>query len=141
MEHDRQRPDGSVATGLGWALVVLGIVAAFMGAGAETMPGWIIGLAFANLAIALGVLLLSLGYLVRAIWFLPGRDSAAPAPTTVSPSTANRCDWCERDLPGGAVACTALSPERLTRVAHKVTDPVCVEQYQLRDVKGAPEHE
>ncbi len=68
-----KRPDGSKPTLMGWVLILVGGVVAIVSTGAHTdalANGGLFGLG----AIALGVFLVSLGYLVKAIWFLPGRE-------------------------------------------------------------------
>ena len=135
--EDHQRPDGSTATAIGWLLIAVGVIAALFTGAAESSGGWILGLAMANLGIGLGVLLLSLGYLVRAIWFLPGREGLSqpePSRATTSPSSETTCEWCERILPAGKTTCTALSPTQLSKVADKVTDPTCLRQFEQRGI-------
>jgi hypothetical protein len=135
-----ERPDGSVATPIGWILIVIGIIGAFVGALAETLNGTLIGFAIANLGFGLGVLLLALGYLVRAIWFLPGREIPLAEIRASSPSIANGpyCSWCSRRLPAGARTCDSYDAEGLTQVSEKVTDPVCKPQLQERGYPVAP---
>lgn len=136
MEH-QQRPNGSTATGIGWALIAVGVLAAFFTASAETSGGWILGLALSNLGVGLGVLLVSLGYLVRAIWYLPGRDVAAQtesATASTASSTATTCEWCERVLPAGKTTCTSLPSNQLAEVAHLVSDPACLQQFEQRGI-------
>lgn len=128
---DDQRPDGATATAIGWLLVVVGIVAAFITANAETTNGWIFGIAIANLGLGLGVLLLSLGYLVRAIWFLPGREIQASDSIGAPAEPARTCEWCGR-TPMGGKPCSNFPAEGLERLAGKVTDTVCKRQLQER---------
>jgi hypothetical protein len=137
-----QRPDGSTASAVGWLLIVAGGLAALFTAGAETTEGWIFGIALANLGLGLGVLLLSLGYLVRAIWFLPGREVelAAAPPSDGGASGKKVCGWCERELPASATTCTSLTMPQLQRVAPKITDPVCRSQLQSRGITGESQH-
>ena len=128
---NEQRPDGQTATGIGWALIVGGVLAVLV-AGADDSggAGWLIWLAVANLGIGLGVLLLSLGYLVRAIWFLPGREipvegfgdeSFAPLP----------CDWCGQTVASPNKPCAAFDPERLKTFVPRITNDKCL--VALRD--------
>jgi len=137
--ENQERPDGSTATGIGWALIALGVVAAFVTGGGELSGGRIFAFALANLGVGLGVLLLSLGYLVRAIWFLPGREVAqqcvSGGPNT-PPSAYSTCDWCERVLPAGKTTCTSLSPSQLAKVAGQVKDPTCLRQFEQRGIRG-----
>ena len=132
MQH-LERPDGSVVTPIGWILIICGIVSAFFAATAESINGTLLGVALANLGIGLGVLLLSLGYLVRAIWFLPSRQIVANEQSGESgeKSVNSACGWCGRRLPTGSIACTSLTHEQLCEVGPKVPDPVC--QKQLHD--------
>ena len=138
---ENERPDGATATGIGWSLIAIGVVAALITSSVETSSGWIIGLALSNLGIGLGVLLLSLGYLVRAIWFLPGRADVPEPDATRSPDspwTDTKCDWCERVLPAGKTTCTSLSPAQLEKVAGKVKDPTCLQQFEQRGIRSEP---
>lgn len=90
-----ERPNGSQATLFGFALIVIGVLALLVGGGAETFEGMIWSAVIANLGIGLGIVLLSLGYLVRAIWFLPGREIEADAPTSTEIKQSGVfCDWC-----------------------------------------------
>ena len=137
MEIDN-RPDGSTSTAIGWLLVAIGVVAAFFIGNAESMGGMIFAAALTNLGIGLGVLLLSLGYLVRAIWFLPGRDAAVQISANVPASqlTETQCNWCERVLPAGKTTCTSLTTVQLAKVANKVKDPACLVQFEQRGILG-----
>ena len=133
-----ERPDGSVVTPIGWGLIVIGVIGAFIGASADTFNGALFGFGLANLGIALGVLLLSLGYLVRAIWFLPAREIAKPkAEADIPAALTPTCDWCGRNLPRGSRTCTSYDREALERVANKVQDPVCLEQLRIHDITEA----
>ena len=119
------RPDGSVATPIGWTLIVVGCVGVFVAALADSINELILGVGLANLGFGLGVLLLSLGYLVRAIWFLPGRDIPSPEleiPAIESGQTF--CDWCER-IPAAGKPCSDFDPDALARISTKVSNPIC----------------
>lgn len=106
-----ERPDGSQVTTIGWVLIAIGGLAVFIGAGAETFEGMVWGALVANLGIGLGIILVSLGYLVRAIWFLPGR-SIEDEPVQESEAHADGddgfhfCDWCHLGLFAPDVACS-----------------------------------
>ena len=121
------RPDGSTATLVGWLLVVIGVVAAFFTASAETSNGWLFGLAIVNLGLGLGVLLLSLGYLVKAIWFLPGREPPSPQQEPAIGAALVKCDWCGR-TPAAGSPCSQIPHDKLVQIATKITSPVCQEQ-------------
>jgi hypothetical protein len=122
-----ERPDGSVATPVGWLLIMAGVTGAVIAASAETMTGMLLGFGMANLGFGLGVILLSLGYLVRAIWFLPGRDILA-SEGRPPPAASTQCSWCDRQLPARFRTCTSFDHDSLLKVAPKVIDPVCQQQ-------------
>ena len=131
--NDIERPDGSVVTTIGWCLIVIGVIGAFVAASADTTNGLITGLALTNFGLGLGVILLSLGYLVRAIWFLPGREIE----TTNFGNRAGRiegetCDWCGRS-PASGKPCSAFSGEALSKISVKIANPVCQEQLRQRN--------
>ena len=132
------RPDGSNSTAIGWLLIVVGVVAAFFIGSAKSVGGMIFAAALTNLGIGLGVLLLSLGYLVRAIWFLPGREVGAHVPnrSPASPLADTTCNWCERVLPAGKTTCTSLTSAQLAKVADKVKDPACLRQFEQRGINS-----
>ncbi|MGY6550590.1 MAG: hypothetical protein ACXIT4_01705 [Erythrobacter sp.] len=111
-----ERPDGSTATSFGWVLVVVGILAALVAGIAETTNVLIIAAAVANLGIGLGVLLLSLGYLVRAIWFLPGRE------ITIIDPALQKCDFCDIDVLLPALPCSAVPTEELASISSEQID-------------------
>ncbi|WP_152553586.1 hypothetical protein [Erythrobacter longus] len=113
-----ERPDGSQATASGWVLVAIGVLAVFVAAGAETFEGMVWGALVANLGIGLGILLLSLGYLVKAIWFLPARDieTADAKNENLGSEGADGfhfCDWCHLGLYSPDVACSRQSEEEI----------------------------
>jgi len=129
MEY-QERPDGSNVTAAGWALVVLGLLAAIFSGSAESLGGWVFALGVANLGIGLGVLLLSLGYLVRAIWFLPGREipkEAHPGPLQQS----SYCEWCNRDMTPYRPCSTVRDEENRLR-APRLRDEACIAQFRAR---------
>jgi hypothetical protein len=127
---NRERPDGSIATGIGWVLVVLGLGIGFFGMRAGTSEGLFTAFAFANLGIGLGVLLLSLGYLVRAIWFLPGREiPGGAAPDSLAKPTF--CQWCDRDMfPYNA--CSSATEEINLGRAPRLSDEICISEFRAR---------
>jgi hypothetical protein len=136
------RPDGSVATAIGWVLVAVGLVAAFFGASAETVTGLVTAVVVANLGIGLGVLLLSLGYLVHAISFLPGReDASAPVSAkrttasstgAASPASAAACEWCDVNVPAPALPCSALSGADIPVDGSRLKSATCKRQLGKR---------
>lgn len=113
-----ERPDGSQATAIGWTLIVVGGIAIFVAAGAETFEGMVWGALVANLGIGLGIILLSLGYLVKAIWFLPGREIEAAQPRQEQSGKDGGdgfhfCDWCHLGLYAPDVACSLQTEEQI----------------------------
>jgi hypothetical protein len=128
--EDPDRPNGSNATMAGWVLVVAGVLAAFFSRSAESVGAWVFALGIANLGIGLGVLLLSLGYLVRAIWFLPGRE----VPKEAIPQTMRQpsyCEWCERDM-SPYRACSTVSDEENRQRAARLRDEACLSEFRAR---------
>ena len=131
-----ERPDGSVATILGWISLVVGVIAGFLATGADSVDGFWLSLAIANLGVGLGVLLLSLGYLVRAIWFLPGREAPLkdskniPA---VEMATVN-CEWCGIDVRAPNTPCSGNSLDRLREVKSQITSAKCLAELRERGI-------
>ncbi|MEE4537444.1 MAG: hypothetical protein V2J51_03000 [Erythrobacter sp.] len=112
------RPDGSQATTFGWLLIIVGLIAAYMGAEADTIEGTIWGAITANLGLGLGMILVSLGYLVRAIWFLPGRgdqETELEKAPYIAPEQASfhHCDWCHLKVQHPAIACSQKDDEQI----------------------------
>ena len=107
---NNERPDGSTASTVGWFLIFVGVVSAFFAASAETSAWWWFLLAAANLGVGVGVLLVSLGYLVKAIWFLPGREIEEAAKETHAPDP---CDWCGQLIAAPNKPCASFESERL----------------------------
>ena len=120
----QERPDGSVATPIGWFLIMIGIVGAFAAANAETTNGLLLGVALANLGLGLGVVLVSLGYLVKAIWFLPGREISADQVEATTSAQLNKCEWCDR-APSTGKPCSNFSENGLLELSRKVRNPIC----------------
>lgn len=130
-----ERPDGSQSTAIGWMLVAGGLLAAVIASMSEELTPVIIWLAIANLGIGLGVLLVSLGYLVRAIWFLPGRgDLDAPISTPIDKQydSFGKCDWCGVQVSDPAVPCSAFTPNQLPISRDRVKSSVCRIQLETR---------
>lgn len=125
-----ERPDGSQATAIGWTLIAAGLLAIFFAAGAETFEGMVWGALVANLGIGLGIILLSLGYLVKAIWFLPGReiedDNKEGLINSSPPSTAawEDCEWCNLRVYGPARPCSLQGEEELRNELNSITEPL-----------------
>lgn len=128
-----ERPDGSVVTPIGWTLILIGIVGAFIAATAESIHAMLTGFVLANLGFGLGGLLLSLAYLVRAIWFLPGREIAAnQSEAAIERPSAVSCEWCDRQLPARFRTCTSFGHDSLKEISERVVDSVCQEQLSRR---------
>ena len=121
-----QRPSGEVPTIIGWLLIAVGVAAAFMSAGARTLDGALLGYLIAQLGIGVGVLLVALGYIVRALWFLPGRE----VPTIAEPNQASAgiaCDWCGQVVAGGNLPCSQAAREKLAAAAPRIKNSRCRE--------------
>lgn len=114
-----ERPDGSQSTVIGWILIVFGALSAVMAAIATDTNWLIIWIALANLGIGLGVLLLSLGYLVRAIWFLPGREIDSGG------IELQKCDYCGIKVLAPAQPCSAIPTIELANVADRIDSDNC----------------
>jgi hypothetical protein len=123
--NDNERPDGSVATTVGWVLIAGGVVCAFLAASAETSEWRWFLLAAGNLGVGVGVLLVSLGYLVKAIWFLPGRETAAAIEAETTPEPAP-CDWCGQVIAAPNKPCAAFETERLKTFVPRITNEKCL---------------
>ncbi len=117
----QKRPDGSVATAIGWVLIVIGVIFAFIAATAQTS----FAIALTNLGIGLGVVLVSLGYLVRAIWFLPGREIPLHQSIAEQEPTLIPCDYCGLDIAAPLLPCSAISAEELMRREDEIDDEKC----------------
>ena len=129
--NDNKRPDGSVATTFGWTLIVAGVACAFFAAKAETVNmSWLM-FAAGNLGISLGVLLVSLGYLVKAIWYLPAREINESVDETPAPSP---CDWCGQVIAAPNKPCAAFETERLKTFIPQIKNPKCLLALQDRGV-------
>ena len=133
-----ERPDGSTPTIIGWVLIVVGLVSVFLFVNAETVTGVTLSIAVGQGSIGLGVLLLSLGYLVRAISFLPARETV-PIVQTAPTSSLNQqvCTWCERSVREPLEPCSAVREERLRELAPSVRSEACREQLEKRGFAGA----
>jgi len=125
-----ERPDGSNATAAGWGLIAVGIVAAFIGMSSDSLHGFVIGLVIGNLAIGLGVLLLSLGYLVHAIWFLPGREIPL-APQQQGSEDLSNCAWCGRNM-APYRACSTATDEANRERSPRLADERCIAEFRAR---------
>lgn len=130
----QERPDGSVATFVGWTLIAIGVIAAFFISGAETLSGFWFSVGISNLGIGLGVLLVSLGYLVRAIWFLPGREvpQVQQAFTTAATGIDGTCEWCGVTINSPAKPCSSFRESQLPIAGDRVKSSVCKEQLDMR---------
>jgi hypothetical protein len=116
-------------------LVIAGVLVAFFLGQVESPTAFWLCLAIANLGVGLGVLLLSLGYLVRAIWFLPGRQTMSDsdrALSKVAEADAGECEWCGVTVHAPAKACSSFSEEQLPIAANRITSPTCRNQLEAR---------
>jgi hypothetical protein len=127
----RQRPDGSTSIVVGWILVAIGIIAALF-SGTDDPRIFTLALAVAQIGVALGILLISLGYIVKAIWFLPGRDIPMPLETSVP--NPNECQWCGAVVSKPGLPCSAISPDRFG-TGFKIGSKVCREKLKERGIK------
>ncbi|RJY09383.1 hypothetical protein [Aurantiacibacter aquimixticola] len=119
------RPDGSHVTGIGSGLIIVGIIAIFFVGSAETAVGFQVALLIAYLGIGLGVLLCALGYLVRAIWFLPGREIELDPGKTEWEAGVSECAYCRLEITAPAEPCSAVSPDELAGMTDRIDDERC----------------
>jgi len=114
-----ERPDGSRPTAIGWILIVAGVFAALFAAIAPDFNWLVIWIALANLGIGLGVILLSLGYLVKALWFLPGREIDSDG------AELQECNYCGIKVIAPAQPCSAIATDELMNVADRIDSDNC----------------
>ncbi len=83
-----KRPNGGGVMIAGWLLIAGGAISIMVGVPGRMLGAIVFGGGLANL----GVLLVAVGYIVRALFFLPGRtveaseiDPAAPVPAPTAP--------------------------------------------------------
>lgn len=132
-----QRPNGEGATIWGGVSIVVGVIAAFIATGAETLQGFWIAIAIANLGIGLGVLLLSLGYLVRAVWFLPGREIEEEVDAVTQAKSNQFCEWCDQLVGYPYSPCSALGEDSLRQNLNKITSAKCIAALKERGISDA----
>ncbi|APE27256.1 hypothetical protein [Aurantiacibacter gangjinensis] len=121
-----ERPDGSTPTTIGWMLIIIGVMSALMANSADSNEGFYLALFFANLGIGLGVLLCSLGYLARAIWFLPGRTLEAEQAYAEPQKEEATCAYCKKVIAGPAQPCSAVDPQALQATVERIDDDECL---------------
>ena len=118
----------------GWVLIVIGIIAAFLSATAETPEAWLLGTTIASSALGVGIILILVGYIVRALFFLPGRDvSEAEMTGTISGSVSPiqveplkiACEWCDQWVALPNVPCSDVELQRLREIAGDITNSKC----------------
>ncbi|MEC7399959.1 MAG: hypothetical protein VYD00_08085, partial [Pseudomonadota bacterium] len=63
--------------------------------------------------------LLALGYLVKAIWFLPGREISSAG------IELKRCDYCGLKVTAPSQPCSAIPTTDLTQVASRIDSDNC----------------
>jgi hypothetical protein len=123
-----QRPDGSQSTVIGWILIGAGIFAALFAAISPNLNWLIIWIGLANLGIGLGVVLLSLGYLVRAIWFLPGREFDADG------AELQKCDYCDFKIAAPSQPCSAMRSDQVGGAADRIDSDNCRRVLALKGI-------
>jgi hypothetical protein len=80
---------------------------------------------FCDLGIGLGVLLVSLGYLVRAIWFLPGRELVEATNSENVAPQRTECEWCRQMVASPNQPCAAIDREQLADMMPRITNARC----------------
>jgi hypothetical protein len=121
-----ERPDGSIPTLMGWILVIVGIFSALFVVITETPTTFWLATTLAQLGVGLGVLLLSLGYLVRAIWFLPERERSEDG------AILRKCDYCGFKAAEPSIPCSAVPTDHLMDNAHRIDSERCITALKLR---------
>ena len=125
-----ERPNGSTTIGFGWFLVAIGVIAAlFCGSGDPQI--FLIAFAIAQGSLGLGILLISLGYVVRAIWFLPGREIEKPQ--IFASIAASQCEWCGLEIKEPGRACSQVPHEQFG-AGFKVGNDVCKQKLKFRGI-------
>ena len=134
------RPDGASAKTVGWTLIAIGICACFVSANADQIRTFWLAIAIANIGIATGMILISLGYVVHAISFLPSKADLNSAILREEPDgelrgeselEVNRCEWCELNVARPFLPCSDVGTEELQRRSATVSSIVC--QTQLKE--------
>jgi hypothetical protein len=125
------RPNGSNSIAVGWILVVIGIIAALF-SGTDDLRTFTLALAVGQVGLGLGILLISLGYIVKAVWFLPGRD--IPISKETSAPIPNECQWCGAIVSKPGLPCSAISPDSFG-TGFKIGSKVCREKLKERGIE------
>lgn len=123
-----ERPNGKTVHFIGIILITFGIFFAFIGVSAAEPWNAIYLFVLSGAAVNIGVLLLSLGYLVRAIYFLPGREIQAEYEEDAlsSPEEAGlECEWCGQVAYSPNKPCSMLAEERLLEIASDIENRKC----------------
>ncbi|WP_164117150.1 hypothetical protein [Sphingorhabdus sp. Alg239-R122] len=120
-----ERPDGGTVIGAGSFLLCVGIIAMFVVVNAETVNTFTISLAIAQIGIGLGVLLIALGYVVRAIWFLPGREIEKQVIASSNAAVSETCEFCDQKVFAPNKPCPKIPSERLTKIASQIDNEQC----------------
>jgi uncharacterized membrane protein YcjF (UPF0283 family) len=115
-------------------LIVIGIIAAFLSATAETPEALLLGTTIASSALGVGIILILVGYIVRALFFLPGREVLEAEITgTISGVTSPvgtetlkiACEWCDQWVALPNVPCSDVELQRLREIAGDITNSKC----------------
>lgn len=114
-----KRPDGKTAMAFGWGCLGVGVITAGFTGLVETADAFWLCVVISNLGFGIGVLLLSLGYLVQAIWFLPSREIDEAG------VELHKCDYCDQKIASPAQPCSALPTADLTNVAERIDSDNC----------------
>ena len=127
-----ERPSGEAVMMVGWVLIVIGVFAAFVMGGTSNPQTFMLALAVAQIGLSLGILLVPLGYLVRAVYFLPGREVTKAELSGIAvhqESERTGCEWCGQSVLAPNKPCSEIGHERLIEIAGDVTNSKC--QVQL----------
>ena len=126
-----ERPSGANVMTVGWVLVVIGVFAAFVTGSTGNPQTFMLALAVAQIGLSLGILLVVLGYLVRAVYFLPGRDVTKAELSGIGDyqePERTECEWCGQITIAPNKPCSEIGHERLTEIAGDVTNSKCQSQ-------------
>ena len=135
------RPDGTTAKAVGWTLIAIGACACLVAVNADQLRTFWLAIAIANIGIAIGTLLISLGYVVHAISFLPSkgdlnssvfRQDADVELRDASASEVKKCEWCGLNVASPFLPCSDVGAEELQRRCATVSSVACQTQFKQR---------